>query len=192
MHCSTENQQVKEFESLLEDARQQLLFAQSYFDIWEQLWPTKQTLDAINYYKRFFMPTRIAISDQFFIRVYELCSNSPSAPSFYRLLGMVNKYKQLAPNLDGRSIRKQIKKHKNLLKRIEVYRNKRAAHFDTQETEIEHVMLGESRTLLQELEDIFNKVQGEHKNATWEFQLLEHNDTLRLLNQLKKKYTEKR
>lgn len=134
MTLSTEKQQVKEFESLLDEVRKQLLDAQIHFDIWEQLWPTEENVHIINVYRGFFQPTRIAHLDRFFIKASNVMSNDPTSPSFYRVLNMIRKDVNLAPGIELRALRNRLKKQKNLIERIRQYRNKRAAHWDTEVT----------------------------------------------------------
>jgi len=93
-------QHKAEFKSLLKELAKQLLDASIYFDIWEQLWPTEQVVGVINRYKGFFIPTRQAIIDQFFIKICNIISNDRRSPSFYNAFKMLDTNHNLAPDID--------------------------------------------------------------------------------------------
>jgi hypothetical protein len=179
--------QVSEFEFLLEEVRKQLLDASVHFDIWEQLWPTKESVDVINQYRGFFLPTRNAHLDRFFIKVCNVLSNNPKSPSFYRVLSLLGKNPNLASGTSARTIKHRLKKHKEVLKGIEQYRNTRAAHWDTQEqAQRKPVLFGDSKRMLKELQDIFNEISGAHSRKEWSFKPIEHGNTTSLLDTLKR------
>jgi len=107
---SSEEQRLTEFKLLLGEVRKQLIDAQSHFDIWEQLWPTEENVRVINTFRGFFMPTRNAHLDRFFIKVSNVVSNRRTSPSFYRLLTMLSVAPSLAPGINIRSLRSRLKK----------------------------------------------------------------------------------
>ncbi len=111
-------QQTAELKYLLEELRKQLLEASMHFEIWEGLWPTTQVVDVINRYKGFFLPTRNAHIDRFYIKACNVVSNKSSQPSFYRVFSMLNKNANLVPGLDVRSLKKRLKNHKKTLSAI--------------------------------------------------------------------------
>ncbi len=188
MANASEQQQLEGFESLLEEVRRQLTYAQIHFSIWEQLWPTEENVDIINAYRGFFLPTRDANLDLFFITISNVVSNDPRAPSLYRLLSMIDNYPGLAPNIiDIQLLRNRLKAQKNLLKRIKGFRNKRAAHWGTEVSEqIGPVRFGESREVLKELQNIFNEISYAHGNQTWIFKPTEHRDASRVIDNLRR------
>jgi len=181
-----DERQVREFESLLEELRKQLLDACVHFDIWVQLFPTAQVVDVINQYKGFFLPTINAHLDRFIIKVSNLFSNSPSSPSFYRIFKMLYNNPAFASGVDVRSLRKRLKQHRKVLEAIKEYRNTRAAHWDTQvQAQRKPVLFGESKRMLGELQDIFNEVCRAHSRIVWSFKYSQQSNTSSLLNTLK-------
>ena len=171
---------------LSHERARQLLDAQTHLDIWEQLWPTEENVGIINRYRGFFHPTRVAHLDRFFINVSNAVSNDQNAPSFHRLLKMLDGDPSLAPSIDTRSPRTRLKSQKTVLGKINRYRNKRAAHWDTEDEQMDPVLVGESRRLLRELQTVFNEIhRGYTGNTVWAFRFQEHTDTSRLLSSLR-------
>ena len=178
-------QQTAVFKTLLEELRKQLLEASIHFDIWEGLWPTAQVVDVINRYKGFFLPTRNAHLDRFFIKVSNVMSNDPRSPSFYRIFKMLDNNPDLAPGIDTRSLRKRLRQHRGVLEGINNHRNTKAAHWDTQQTaQRKSVLFGDSKRMLKELQDIFNEICGASTKNVWSFKVSQHGDTTALLNHL--------
>ncbi|MFC2017699.1 hypothetical protein ACFLTQ_00135 [Chloroflexota bacterium] len=178
---------VSEFEALIEELRKQLLDACISLDIWEQLFPTKQAVDVINRYKGFFLPTINAHIDRFHIKVSNVISNDRRLPSFYKVLSILDNNPALAPGVNIRALRKRLRQHKGVLSAIEDYRNKRAAHWDTQaELQPGQVLLGNSKQMLEELQNIFNEISQAHSRNLWSFRPIQHDDTKRVLDALKK------
>ena len=177
---------MAEFNSLLEELRKQLLEACIHFDIWEQLWPTEEAVGVINQYKGFFQPTREAHLDRFFIKVLNVVSNDARSPSFHRIFKMLDNNPALASGVDVRSLRKRLKQHKDVLRRIKDYRDTRAAHWDTQlVAEPKPVLFGDSKRMLEELQNIFNKISGAHSGNVWSFKYSQQSNATGLLNALK-------
>lgn len=185
MDEESEQTQINEFKSLLEELRRQILDAHIHFDIWEKLWPTKENVDVLNSYRGFFLPTRNAHRDLFFIKVSNAVADDPRSPSFYRVLNMVTAKDDLALTIDVRSLKNRLKKLKGLLNRINRYRNKRVAHWDTDAIKLDSVLVGESRALLEELEDIYNEINHAYNGNVWSFKIWQYGDTVRLLNDLR-------
>jgi hypothetical protein len=182
-------EQAIEFKSLLEELRKQLLEASIHFDIWEQLWPTKGAVDILNRYKGFFLPTRNAHLDRFFIKVCNVLSNDPKSPSFYRIFKMLDTNPELAPGIDVRSLKRRLKPHREVLDGIDDYRNKRGAHWDMRTTaQRKPVLYGKSKRMLKELQDIFNEINSAHSGNTWSFKPIQHGDATVLLSVLKDRY----
>jgi hypothetical protein len=183
---TTDDRQVTEFESLLEELRKQILDACIHFDIWEELWPTEEVVDVINQYKGFFLPTRNAHLSQFFIKVCNVLSNDPKSPSLYRVLSIIGKNPKLASGISTRAVKNRLKNHKEVLKGIEQYRNTKAAHWDTNISEPKKpVLFGSSKRMLKELQDIYNEISSAHSGNIWSFQPIPRSNTSGLLNELK-------
>jgi hypothetical protein len=180
-----DHEQKAEFENLLEELRKQLLDACVHFDIWEQLWPTEEAVDVINQYKGFFIPTRNAHLDRFFIKVCNILSNDSKSPSFYRILSMIGKNPSLALGIDARAVKNRLNKHKNVLEGIKQYRDTKAAHWDTNISDPRKpVLFGESKKLLKDLQDIFNEISSANSRNVWSFSYSQQGDTYGLLNTL--------
>src|SRR4030042_1467725 len=177
--------QIKEFRSFLEELRKQLLDASICFNIWEQLWPTAQVVDVINRYKGFFLHTRKALLDQFFVKVCNIVSNDRRSPSFYKVFKMLDTSPSLAPCIDVRALRKRLRKHRTVLTAIDNYRNTRAAHWDIDlAVEKKPVLYGDSKKMLKELQDMFNEISRASTKNVWSFKVSQHGDTTALLNHL--------
>ncbi len=177
--------QVAEFKSLLEELRKQLLDACIHFEIWEQLWPTEQVVDVINRYKGFFQPTRNAHIDRFYIKICNVVSNKLNQPSFYRVFNMLKANTTLAPGLDIRSLKKRLKSHKKTLSAIKQYRNTKGAHWDMViPAKRKPVLFGDSKRMLEEMQNIYNEISGAATTREWSFKLSQHGDTHALLNHL--------
>jgi hypothetical protein len=177
--------QIKEFGSLLEELRKQLLNASIYFDIWEQLWPTQKVVNVINRYKGFFHPIRNVLFDQFSIKICSVVSNDGRSPSFYKVLKLLDINPNLTPEIKARSLRKRLKQHRAVLNAIDNYRNTKAAHTDIHLTvEKKPVLYGDSKKMLIELQGIFNEISRAFDQKVWSFKPIEHGDTTTLLNHL--------
>ena len=179
----------EEFEYVFEILRQQLLDASSHFYIFEQLWPTEKVVDIINRHKGFFQPTRAAHLDSLIIKVSDIVSNKATAPSFYRILKMIGRNSNLAPDINVREVKQRIRKHKKTLEAIKDYRNKRVAHWITsvENEEVDKPLLLDTKRMLKELEDIFNEISVSHSKNEWSFRYSQQGDTISLLRALKEK-----
>ena len=61
-------------------------------------------------------------------KVSDILSNKPNAPSFYRILNMIGKNPNLAPDIDVREAKRRLRKHKKTMAAIKDYRDKRVDH----------------------------------------------------------------
>lgn len=182
------DEQVKEFESILEILSKQLLDASVHFDIWEQLWPTEQVVDVINQYKGFFLPTKDAHLDRFIIKISDILSNHRNSPSFYRILSMIGKNSNLAPDINVREIKNRLKNHKMVLEAIKDFRDKRVAHWDISVNKLNKpVLFGDTKRMLTELKGIFNEISASHSSNIFSFRYVQQGNTTSLLNALKVK-----
>lgn len=185
---TSDGQARAEFELLLENVRRQLLEAQLHFDIWAQLQPTKENVDVIEAYRGFFLPSQNAHIDRFYIKISSVVSSDRREPSLHRLLRMLDRDPGLAPGIDVRSLRTGLGKQRALLERITDYRRKRAAHWDTGNSEsLDPARVGEIQQLLAEMESIFNQIHRAHTgHEVWSFEVVEHDDATRMLDRLRK------
>jgi len=173
------------FSYILDELRKQLLDASMHFEIWQGLWPTTEVVDVINRYKGFFLPTRNAHIDRFYIKVCNVMSSKSSQPSFYRVFSMLNENAALAPGVDVRSLRKRLKSHNKTVNAIKEYRNEKVAHWDTGiQAQRKPVILGDCNRMLAELQDIFNDISRAAAKNMWSFKYLQHDNTNALLNHL--------
>lgn len=178
----------EEFENIFAILQKLLLGASVNLYIWEQLWPTEKVVGTINQYKGFFQPTRAAHVDGLVLKVSVVLSNDSNAPSFYRILNMIGANSNLAPDIDGREIKKRLRKHKEVLEAISDYRNKRVAHWDTSVEKLDkRVLLGPAKKMLEELKGISNQISASHSGQIHAFRYLEQGDTNRFLEALKRK-----
>ena len=93
----------------------------------------------------------------------------------------------LAPGLDVQSLRRRLKSHKKALNAIEQYRNTKAAHWDIETSaQQKPILLGDSKRMLEELQDIFNEISRAHSRQVWSFKTSQHGNATALLNALKK------
>ena len=92
----------------------------------------------------------------------------------------------LAPGVDVRSLRNRLKQHKEVLKRIKEYRDKRGAHWDIKEqAQQKPVLFGDSKRMLEELQEVFNEISRAHSRNEWSFGTSQQGNTTSLLNSLK-------
>jgi hypothetical protein len=181
----------EEFEDVLEILRKQLLAACTQLYIWEQLWPTEKVVDIINRYKGFFQPTRAAHLDSLIIKVSDILSNKATAPSFYRILNMIGRNSNLAPDINVRAVKQRLRKHKRTSEAIKDFRDKRAAHWDTSVEKLDKpVLLGRTKRMLKELEAIFNQISVSHSSKEWSFKYSQQSDTIALLEALRERLAE--
>ena len=166
-----------DFESLIEEVRKQLLAAQTHFDIWEALYFRSEDVAAVlDMYKGFFVPTIDAHVTVFFIKALNVVDSDKRAPSFHRVFRMIERDSTLAPGLSLEALLHRLEKQQDTLDRLKSVRNKRAAHWDTK-SEPDTVLVEESRTLLQELQSIFNDIHNAHAGSMWRFKLLDDHHT---------------
>ena len=177
----------EEFEYVLGILRQQLLDASCHFDIWEQLCPTEKVVDVISRYKGFFQPSRAAHLESLAIKVSDIVSNKANAPSFFRILKMVEINSELAPDIDVCEVKKCIQIHKKTLEAIKNFRNTRVAHWDTSVEKLEKpVLFGDTKRMLKEFVDIFNKISASHSKNIWSFRYSQQSDVVSLIDGLKR------
>jgi hypothetical protein len=178
----------EEFEYVLDVLRRQLLDASSYFFIFEQLWPTEKAVDVIRRHKGFFQPTRAAHLASVMIKVREIVSNKADAPSFYRILKMVERNPSLARDINVREIRRRIRKHRKTFEATKDYCNKRVAHWVTsvEDDEVKRPLLLATKRMLKEFGDIFNEISASHSKNVWSFKYSEQSDVITLIDGLKR------
>ena len=183
----------EEFEYVFEVLQKQLLAASVHFYIWEQLWPTEKVVDIINQYIGFFQPTRDAHLDRLIIKVSDILSNKPNAPSFYRILNMLGRNSNLAPDINVREIKKRLRKHRKVLEAIKYFRNNRVAHWNTSVEKLNKpVLFGDTEQMLTALKDISNEISGSYSSKIHAFRYSQQGDTISLLEALKKKRAQDR
>ena len=193
----------EEFENVFGILRKQLLDACTHFYIWEQLFPSEKVIDIINRYIGFFQPTREAHLDGLIIKVSEILNTRHDAASFYRILNMIGRNPNLAPDINVHEIRKRLRNHKKVTEAIKNYRNKRVAHWDTTSVKERVVpeyagikrlgkpmFFGETKEMLAELQAIYNKISASHSSEVWSFKYSQQSDTIVLLEALRERRAE--
>ena len=186
------------FEYLLEELRKQILEASVHFNICEDLWPTEQRVRTINRYRGFFSPARRAHFNQFTIIISEIFSNRFTAASFYNVFKMLKIKPELAPEMELRKLAKKLKRNNKNIKAIIDYRNKNAAHYDVimrtigeislknERIKRKPILFGDTKKMLNDIQEIFNEISRTHSNDLWSFKPLEHNHTNYILDELEK------
>jgi hypothetical protein len=177
---------IDEVKAILEEVGKQLLDASTLWDICIQLWPTIQVVKIINRYKGFFQPTRKAIFDQFSIKICNVTSNDAHVPSFNKVFRLLDLNPEYAPDLDVRTLRKRLKKHKKVLEAVNNYRNTKAAHWDVKNRKDKEkpILFGDCQRTIKELQDVFNQISGAVAKKGYSFKYVQHNDTTTLLQHL--------
>jgi hypothetical protein len=98
---------------------------------------------------------------------------------------MLDTNPSLAPRVDAQELRKRLKQHRITITNIDNYRNTRAAHWDMNiPVEKKPVLYGETKKMLKELQDTFNKISGAATKNVWSFEPIPRGDTTALLNHL--------
>ena len=122
-------------------------------------------------------------------KVSDILSNKPNAPSFYRILNMIGKNPNLAPDIDVREVKRRLRKHKKTMAAIKDYRDKRVDHWDTsvENEEVNKPLLLGTKRLLEELKEISNEIRSSHSSSIHAFWYSQQGDTLSLLEALKRK-----
>ena len=187
----------RKFQYLLNELRKQILEASIHFHIWEDLWPTKEKVDVINRYRGYFIPARLAHFNQFTIKISEIFSNRITAPSFYNVFKMMKINPELAPGIELQSLSKRLRQHNKTKEAIINYRNRTAAHYDVvwgiegkislneEKLERKPILFGDTKKMLTEIKEIFNKISLHSTRQLWSFNPLEHYHTDNILNHLK-------
>lgn len=190
MGTNLKNEQ-EDFDYIFEILQKQLLAASVHFYIWEQLWPTEKVVGIINQYKGFFQPTRVAHLDRLVINVTNILSHKPKAPSFYRILNMINSNPNLAPEINVSKLEENLEKHRPVLKAITYFRHKRVAHWDASVKKLDKpVLFGDTKRMLEELKATYNEISRAHLRGRVEFEYGWQGDTINLLEVLKEKLAE--
>ena len=114
--------------------------------------------------------------------------------NLWRLLDEVERSPSLVPRLsisEVKQLRDQLKAHSDILRRIRTHRDKRIAHVDERHSWPDSriwqdavVTVAEAKRLLQDLENIFNRVSGAHDGQIWSLKTIGLEDTDRLLKQM--------
>ena len=194
----------QEFKLRLDELRKQILEACVHFDIYEDLWPTKEKVDVINRYRGYFIPARLAHFNQFTIKISEIFSNRITAPSFHNVFKMLRIDPKLAPGIELQSLAKRLRQHKKTIEAITNYRNGSAAHSDVvwgsegkislneEKPERKPILFGNTKKMLDDIKEIFNKICLHSTRKLWSFNPLEQYDTDNILNHLKFYHEHKR
>jgi len=132
----------------------------------------------------FFLPTRNAHLDRFYIKTCNILSSDPRSPSIYRLLSMIKDNNLL--DIKVEEVKKLLKGHRKIIEGIEQYCIKRAAHWDIGSLgQRKSVFFGKCKELPKELEDISNEISGAYSHKIWSLRPLQHDGTLILISKLK-------
>jgi len=172
----------------------ELVAAYAHYHIWEQLWPSEESVKVLNQYRVFFHYTTAAHIQLFLLRISKITEDRRDSVNFWRLLDEIEKAPSLAPGLSKSKIKKlrqQLQAQSDLLRRIRTHRDKRIAHVDSRHSwpddklwQDKAVTVGEAKVLLEELENIFNTVSSAHDGQGWSLKTVGLDDTGRALRVL--------
>lgn len=186
------NEQQK-FEQWLKQIIDELVWATCHFRVWEQLWPSTEEIAHVeNIYLNFFQLTRTAHNDQFLLRLSKILDRHRDSINIFRLIDMIEKHPGLITDksLDTDALRTKLNKKEEVFKRLKALRDKKLAHIDEQFHVNEslrksiHVYVGETRALLNELDEILTEISAAHNGLIPTFETVGIDDTGVLLKAL--------
>lgn len=183
----------KTFENVVENMRNKIHEASVHFFIWEKLYSSEDVVDIVERYKGFFVPTRLAHRDRFVSKVSDITSTDIDAPSIYHVLKMIERNQELAPDVDVGELRRKLKKHKQILRAINYFRNKRVDHWNTTvEKMTQPVFYGRAKKMLEDLREICDEITGANSGDMDDFGFVEKSGTICILEALKEKIAEEK
>ena len=191
---SNNEQQI--FKQWLKQIIEELVWANCYFKVWEQLWPSTEEIAHVeNLYLNFFQLTRTAHNNQFLLQLSKILDHHKDSINIFKLIKMVEKQPGLITekSLDIDALKAKLSEKEEVLKRLRTLRDKKLAHIDEkfhinaslQKSNQFHV--GEARTLLNDLAEILTEISVAHDGAIPTFETLSINDTSELLKMLTSK-----
>ena len=158
---------IETFRELLKAMGDELYFATSHINIYKQLDGKRQYQQVHDRYPGFFKRTLDAHKKAFYISITNVLDNDPHAPSLYRVLGMIDKRPDLAPEVQPRKMRRDLNNLRELSGRSLDLRNKRFAHRDMS-ADPAPVRFDESLALLEELQRLHDIIFLAHHNRTFD------------------------
>lgn len=177
----------QKFERWRQTLASELIAAYTHYHIWEQLWPSQDSISVLNAFRVFFHYTREAHRQMFFLRVAKVMERRRTI-NLWRWLDEVEKDTNLTPNLpasDIKQLRAKLEGHKEVLGRIRKYRDKRVAHIDECDMWADStVTIGEAKILLQDLGSVFNAISVGYDRNSWSLKPVGLEDTSWLLKKL--------
>lgn len=183
---------IETFRALLQAIEDELYLATSHINIYKQLDDKRQYQQVHDRYPGFFKWTLEAHRIAFYIRISNVLVHEPRAPSLYRALGMIDKRPDLAPEVQPRKMRRDLRNLQELSGRSLGLRNKRFAHRDMS-ADPPPVRFNESLDLLAELQRLYNIIFLAHHNRTFDFDYsAPDNDTEALMVDLQTFVTQRR
>lgn len=172
----------------------QLIAAYTHYHIWEQLWPTEESVKVLNWFKVFFHYTIGSHSQLFLLSIAKITEHRNDSVNLWRMLDEVERNPSLVPQLsipEIRELRERLEAHNDLLGRIRTHRDKRIAHVDSRHSwpdsriwQDNVVTIGEAKKLLQDLEGIFNRLSVAHDGHRWSLKHTRLQDTSMMLKAL--------
>jgi len=183
----------KKFGKWRDEIAGELAWANTHFRIWEQLWPTEHTVRIINKFRVFFQTTRQAHLQQFLLSVSKIMDKRRGSKSIWSLLNAVDNNPSLLQNkpLDTHQLWVKLDAHNSLIERIRIHRDKHIAHIDASQSwpdsdiwKKNPVTIGEAKQLMEDLEDVFNKISTAYDGHVWVLEYLGIDDTTSLINEL--------
>ena len=173
---------------------EELIAAYTHYHIWEQLWPSEESVRVLNQFRVFFHYTIAAHSQLFLLRVTKITEDRRDSINLWRLLDEVERQPTLVPGFsrgEVKQIRRKLRAQDDVLRRIRTHRDKRIAHVDERHSwpdsalwQDSAVTVSEAKVLLQDLEDIFNRLSYAHDGHGWSLKTVGLEDTTMLLKQM--------
>jgi len=115
-------------------------------------------------YSGFFTLTIDAHASMFFIRAFTLVDNQSSGATFYRLLNLARRNPDLVPDVNITAQVRRFKRLESARKRIKLFRDKRAAHWDRNAMVI-NLTVEDAEGVLHELHGIMNEFRIAHTGS---------------------------
>ena len=168
--------------------RQHLLDAQTHLDIWERLSDrTEADVRAMNPLREFFKPTIGAHLMGFYIKASIVVDTDPRVASLNSVIKMIEEHAELAPGLSIIDVRRRLKKVRRSARKLSNFRDQRVAHWDAT-TQPAPAVLGPTRSLLSDLQGLYNEISSAHSGDFWSFRYQEHTHVEDLIAVLKDVY----
>ena len=159
---------IETFRALLKAIEEEIYRATSHINIYKQLDDRRQYQQVLERYPGFFNLSLEAHRKAFYINISNVLDHEPRAPSLHRVLRMIERCPDMAPEVQPRKMRRALNNLRELSGRSLDLRNTRFAHRDMS-ADPSPVRFNESLALLTELQRLYNIIFLAHHNSTFDF-----------------------